>query len=151
MSKFDSLNGVSRRSALQMGAAGGMAATSLGGMHWAMAADQPAMGTWPEGSKGDTVYIGAAVPLTGTYAVQGADELKGMELAVEHMNTNHELMKKIAPKVNNGVNGKKVKLVSADSAAKPNQALQVEQTFINKDKVILMRITRDAMRMRTHP
>ena len=138
MSKFDSLNGVSRRSALQMGAAGGMAATSLGGMHWAMAADQPAMGTWPEGSKGDTVYIGAAVPLTGTYAVQGADELKGWELAVEHINTNHELMKKLAPKVNNGLLGKKVDLRSADSAAKPNQALQAAQTFINQDKVILM-------------
>ncbi len=138
MSKFDSLNGVSRRSALQMGAAGGMAATGLGGMHWAMAADQPAMGTWPDGSKGDTVYIGAAVPLTGTYAVQGADELKGMELAIEHMNTNHELMKKLAPKINNGVNGKKVGLVSADSAAKPNQALQVEQNFIAKNKVIAM-------------
>jgi ABC-type branched-subunit amino acid transport system substrate-binding protein len=96
------------------------------------------MGTWPAGSQGDTVHIGAAVPLTGTYASSGEDELKGMELAVEHMNTNHELMKKIAPKVNNGLLGKKVKLLSADSAAKPNQALQAEQTFINQDKIILM-------------
>jgi len=104
----------------------------------AWAAGEPAMGTWPAGSQGDTVYIGASVPLTGTYAAQGEDELKGWELAVEHINTNHELMKKIAPKVNNGVLGKKVKLLSADSAAKPNQALQVAQTFINEHKVILM-------------
>ncbi len=34
--------------------------------------------------------------------------------------------------------GKKVKLLSADSAAKPNQALQSAQTFINQDKVVLM-------------
>ncbi len=131
---------LSRRDALQLGA-GGVGAvlmTGFGGVQWAFAADKAAMGTWPEGSKGDTVYLGAAVPLTGTYAVQGADELKGWELAIEHINGNHELMKKIAPKINNGVLGKKVALVSADSAAKPNQALQAEQTFINQNKVVLM-------------
>jgi ABC-type branched-subunit amino acid transport system substrate-binding protein len=103
----------------------------------AVAAEAP-IGTWPAGSSGDTVSIGAAVPLTGSYAAQGADELKGMELAVEHMNTNHPLMKAIAPKVDKGVLGKKVKLVSADSGAKPNEALQIEQTFIHDNKVILM-------------
>ena len=128
--------GISRRNALQLSA--GTLLTTFGGLQWAYAADQPAIGTWPEGSKGDTVYVGAAVPLTGTYAVQGADELKGWELAIEHMNTNHPLMKKLAPKVNNGVLGKKVALLSADSAAKPNQALQSEQTFITKNKVVLM-------------
>jgi ABC-type branched-subunit amino acid transport system substrate-binding protein len=128
--------GISRRSALSIGA--GTLLTSFGGLQWAYAADQPAIGTWPEGSKGDTVYLGAAVPLTGTYAVQGADELKGWELAVEHMNTNHPLMKKLAPKVNNGVLGKKVALLFADSGAKPNQAIQSQQTFINKNKVVLM-------------
>src|SRR5690606_38769378 len=85
-----------------------------------------------------TVYLGAAVPLTGTYAVQGEDERKGMELAVEHINSNHPLMQKLAPKINKGVLGKKVGFLSADSAAKPNQALQVEQTFINQNKVVLM-------------
>src|SRR6185437_10779513 len=120
-----------------LGVAGGLA-LPMGFAQRAWAAGEPAMGTWPAGSQGDTVYIGASVPLAGTYAAQGEDELKGWELAVEHINTNHELMKKIAPKVNNGVLGKKVKLLSADSAAKPNQALQVAQTFINEHKVILM-------------
>ncbi len=137
MSKFedDNLNDAVRRQFLMTGAgvAGGLL---LPGM--AFAADEPAMGTWPAGSQGPTVNVAAMVPLTGTYAVQGADELKGWELAVEHMNTNHPLMKAIAPKVNNGVLGKKVVLKSADSAAKPNQALQAAQTFINQDKVILM-------------
>ena len=119
------------------GVAGGLA-LPMGFAQRALAADRPPIGTWPAGSEGDTVYIGASVPLTGTYAAQGQDELKGWELAVEHINTNHELMKKIAPKVNNGVLGKKVKLLSADSAAKPNQALQVAQTFINEHKVILL-------------
>jgi ABC-type branched-subunit amino acid transport system substrate-binding protein len=136
----DGRGAVGRRSLLKagLGGAGATALASFGGVRWAYAEDKPAMGTWPAGSQGDTVHIGAAVPLTGTYASSGEDELKGMELAVEHMNTNHELMKKIAPKVNNGLLGKKVKLLSADSAAKPNQALQAEQTFINQDKIILM-------------
>ena len=130
---------LSRRGALKRGAqaAGASVLASVGGVQWAFAADKPAMGTWPAGSQGDTVYIGAAVPLTGTYAVQGADELKGWELAVEHMNTDHPLMKKIAPKISKGVLGKKVALVSADSAAKPNQAVQSIQTFINQNKIIL--------------
>ncbi|MFA7666238.1 MAG: substrate-binding protein [Burkholderiaceae bacterium] len=131
--------GVSRRRVLQAAGAGGIAMIpGLGGVGWVHAQDKPAIGTWPAGSKGSSVYIAAAVPLTGTYAVQGADELKGWELAVEHINTNHPLMKALAPKVNNGVLGKKVELKSADSAAKPNQALQSAQTFINQSKVILM-------------
>jgi ABC-type branched-subunit amino acid transport system substrate-binding protein len=104
----------------------------------AHAEEKPAIGTWPEGSQGDTVYIGAAVPLTGPYASAGEDERKGMELAVEHINGHHDLMKAIAPKVENGLLGKKVALLSADSAAKPNNAVQVVQTFINQNKIILM-------------
>jgi branched-chain amino acid transport system substrate-binding protein len=104
----------------------------------AFAADQPPIGTWPAGSEGSTVTIGAAVPLTGSYAQSGADELKGWELAVEHLNEGNELIKKIAPKVSKGLLGKTVKLVSADSGAKPNNAVQIQQTFINDDKIVLM-------------
>ncbi|MEJ2379173.1 MAG: substrate-binding protein [Pseudolabrys sp.] len=96
------------------------------------------LGTWPEGTKGDTVTIGASVPRTGAYAVQGEDELKGMQLAVEHINEGNDLIKKIAPKVSKGVLGKKVKLVVADSGAKPNRAVQEQQRFINEDHVIAM-------------
>ena len=131
---------LSRRHVLQIGAgvAGATLIPGLGNIGWALADDKPAIGTWPAGSEGDTVYIGAAVPLTGTYAVQGEDERKGMELAVEHINDGHELMKTFAPKLDKGLLGKKVELLSADSAAKPNQAVQAEQTFINQNKVIMM-------------
>jgi branched-chain amino acid transport system substrate-binding protein len=92
-------SGVSRRSLLQVGAglAGGtlLPAFSIP----TFAADQPPIGTWPDGSTGDTVNVAAAVPRTGTYAVQGEDELKGWQLAVEHINNGDPLMKKIAPKV----------------------------------------------------
>ena len=135
----DIKKGWNRREALMAGV-GFAGATMLpfGVPTLAWADDKPAMGTWPAGSQGDTIYIGAAVPLTGTYASSGEDERKGMELAVEHINTNHELMKAIAPKVDSGLLGKKVKLLSADSAAKPNQAVQAEQTFINQNKIVLM-------------
>ena len=101
-------------------------------------ASKPQIGTWPEGSQGSSVSIGAAVPRTGAYAVQGEDELKGWELAVEHINSGHELIRKISPKTTKGVLGKQVKLVVADSAAKPNDAVQAEQRFINTDKIVLM-------------
>jgi len=128
-----------RRQALLTGA--GMAGAAMMPMGFpvlAFAEDQPPIGTWPAGSEGDTVYIGVAVPRTGTYAVQGEDELKGAELAAEHINEGHALIKELAPKLSNGVLGKQVKLVVADSGAKPNEAVQAEQRFITENKVVLM-------------
>jgi branched-chain amino acid transport system substrate-binding protein len=133
---------VSRRSLLTAGA--GLAGTALlpAGLSTpafavGMAEHKP-LGTWPEGVKGSTATIGATVPRTGAYAVQGEDELKGMQLAVEHINEGNELIKKIAPKVSKGVLGKQVKLVVADSGAKPNNAVQEQQRFINENHVIAM-------------
>ena len=119
--------------ALSIGAPGGFSFVRS-----ALAEDQPPVGTWPAGSSGSSVTIGATVPRTGAYAVQGEDELKGMQLAIEHINDGHALIKKIAPKITKGVLGKEVKLVVADSGAKPNNAVQEQQTFINDDKIIAM-------------
>ncbi|MGB3864330.1 MAG: substrate-binding protein [Xanthobacteraceae bacterium] len=131
--------GVSRRTLLQAsaGLVGG-ALLPAGVAMPAIAADKPAIGTWPAGSQGDTVYIGSTSPRTGTYAVQGEDEIKGAELAVEHLNTAHDLVKKLSPKTKKGVLGKEVKLLVADSAAKPNQAVQAQQRFITENKIVLM-------------
>ncbi|EKS30871.1 substrate-binding protein [Afipia felis] len=132
-------SGLSRRALLQ-GSAGliGGAALSGGLSMPVFAQDHPAIGTYPAGSSGSTITFGAAVPRTGTYAVQGEDELKGWELAVEHINQGHELVKKISPKTSKGILGKEVKLVVADSGAKPNIAVQAEQRFITENKVVLM-------------
>src|SRR3954453_14689480 len=132
----DRINEISRRALLRASAGLAGAVVLPGGM--VMAADEPSIGTWPAGSQGATVTIGAAVPRTGAYAVQGEDELKGMQLAVEHINGGHDLMKKIAPKGAKGGLGKQVDLVIADSAAKPNNAVQEQQTFINENKIIAM-------------
>jgi ABC-type branched-subunit amino acid transport system substrate-binding protein len=140
MSRHKNPGTVSRRTLLQAGA--GLAGSALLPSAFSTPAyavgDFPPLGTWPEGSSGDTVNVAAAVPRTGTYAVQGEDELKGWQLAVEHINSGDPLLKKIAPKVTKGLLGKKVNLLSADSAAKPNQAVQEIQTFINQNKIVLM-------------
>jgi branched-chain amino acid transport system substrate-binding protein len=139
---YEHAGGVSRRRLLRTAA--GLAGSavlsqSLSAPSFAVGiSEQAPIGTWPAGTQEDTVYIGAAVPRTGTYAVQGEDELKGWQLAVEHINTGDPLLQKIAPKISKGLLGKKVNLLVADSAAKPNEAVQEQQTFINQNKIILM-------------
>jgi branched-chain amino acid transport system substrate-binding protein len=129
----------SRRSVIQagLGAAGSMALPGL--VTSAFAADNQApIGTWPAGTQGDSVFIGISVPRTGTYAVQGEDELKGYQLAVEHINEGHPLIKAISPKTKKGVLGKQLKYGVADSAAKPNDAVQAQQRFITENKAIMI-------------
>jgi ABC-type branched-subunit amino acid transport system substrate-binding protein len=104
----------------------------------AHAETHPAIGTYPAGSSGSSVTVSIAVPRTGTYAVQGEDELKGWQLAVEHMNSGHPLMKKFSPKTTKGVLGKEVKMVVADSGAKPNNAVQAHQRAITENKAVLL-------------
>jgi len=102
------------------------------------AKDEPPIGTWPAGSQGSSVFIGISVPRTGTYAVQGEDELKGYQLAIEHINSGHDLIKKISPKTTKGVLGKELKFGVADSAAKPNDAVQAQQRFITENKAVMI-------------
>lgn len=130
---------VSRRRLLQTAAgfAGGAMLPGAFSMP-AFAEDRAAIGTYPAGSSGPSVFIGISVPRTGAYAVQGEDELKGYELAVEHINSGHELIKKISPKTTKGVLGKEVKYGVADSGAKPNIAVQAQQRFITENKAVLM-------------
>jgi len=127
-----------RRSVLKAGTALVAAAALPRFARAQAAANHPAIGTYPAGSSGSSVTIGIAVPRTGTYAVQGEDELKGWQLAVEHINSGHDLIKKISPKTTKGVLGKEVKYVVADSAAKPNEAVQAQQRFITENKIVLM-------------
>jgi branched-chain amino acid transport system substrate-binding protein len=130
--------GPSRRDIIRIGAAaaGSIALPSLTGT--AHAADQAPIGTWPAGTTGDSVFIGISVPRTGTYAVQGEDELKGYQLAIEHINAGHPLIKAISPKTTKGVLGKQLKYGVADSAAKPNDAVQAQQRFITENKAIMI-------------
>ena len=124
-----------RRSILRTGSAL-VGASAL--PRFAFADDKPPIGTWPDGSSGSTVTVGASLPSTGTYAAQGGDELKGIQLAIEHINEGNDLIKKISPKTTKGVLGKEVKVVIADSEAKPNTAVQEQSRFISDNKIVAM-------------
>jgi branched-chain amino acid transport system substrate-binding protein len=131
--------GVSRRVMLQAGAGlvgGALLPTGL--VMPAFAADNPPLGTYPEGSSGSSVFIGISVPRTGTYAAAGEDLIKGYELAIEHLNNGNELMRKISPNIKKGVLGKEVKYGIADSEAKPNTAVQNLSKFISDNKAVML-------------
>src|ERR1043166_7655802 len=132
--------GVSRRALLQAGAglAGGAILPTAFTVPARAVGDYPPIGTYPAGSQGNSVFIGISVPRTGTYAVQGEDELKGYQLAIEHINSGNELIKKISPQTTKGVLGKELKFGVADSAAKPNDAVQAQQRFITENKAVVI-------------
>src|ERR1051325_1884574 len=83
-----------------IGAAGALALPGFSRL--ALAAEHPPLGTWPAGTQGKEIFIGVAVPRTGTYAEQGEDELKGWQLAVEHLNGGSDLIRRISPKTKKG-------------------------------------------------
>jgi branched-chain amino acid transport system substrate-binding protein len=129
---------LARRTLLKAGAGlAGTAAMGGVGMPRVWAADETAVGTWPAGVSGSTAFVGISVPRTGTYAVPGEDELKGYELAIEHLNAGHPLIRKMAPKVTQGLLGKTVIYGVADSEAKPNVAVQNLSKFIADNKAIM--------------
>jgi branched-chain amino acid transport system substrate-binding protein len=120
-----------------LGIAGGLALPA-GFAKKAFAADYPPIGDYPASVGGGSVFIGITVPRTGSYALQGEDELKGYQLAIEHINSGDELIRRISPKTKKGVLGKEVKFGIADSAAKPNDAVQAQQRFITENKAVLI-------------
>jgi branched-chain amino acid transport system substrate-binding protein len=129
---------VSRRFLLRTGTGLlGAAALSGGAVRSALAAPAP-LGTWPAGISGSSVFVGICLPRTGTYAVPGEDELKGYELAIEHINAGNELIRKISPHTTKGVLGKEVKFGVADSEAKPNSAVQAQSRFISENKAMMI-------------
>ncbi len=131
--------GLTRRAALLRGASlAGGAILPIGLPTWAFAADYPPLGNFPEGVAGSTVFVGIDVPLTGTYADAGADEQKGIELAIEHLNGGNDLIKKISPKTTKGVLGKEVKSGAADEQAKANVAVQNATQFITDKKAMVV-------------
>ena len=139
MTEFSSVPAsMSRRHLLQAGTgllSGAMLSAGLPTLAWA---DNPPLGTWPAGVSGSSVYVGICLPRTGTYAVPGEDELKGYELAIEHVNSGNDLIRKISPHTTKGVLGKEVKFGVADSEAKPNTAVQAQSRFISENKAMMI-------------
>ncbi|MEJ1975415.1 MAG: substrate-binding protein [Acetobacteraceae bacterium] len=133
-------DGRTRRDVLRGGAAllGGAAAPALWPALSRAADAYPALGTYPAGVSGDTAFIGLGIDLTGPYAAQGADQQKGYELAVEHINAGDPLPQMMSPLIKKGVLGKRLVFGVADTESKPNTAIQAHTRFINTNKAVMI-------------
>jgi branched-chain amino acid transport system substrate-binding protein len=76
------------------------------------------------GDNGSTIKIGADLELTGGQASYGTSALKGIQLAAEEINNA------------GGINGKKIEIVQADDASKPEESTRAAQKLISQDKVV---------------
>jgi branched-chain amino acid transport system substrate-binding protein len=76
------------------------------------------------GDNGSTIKIGADLELTGGQASYGSSALKGIQLAAEEINNA------------GGINGKKIEIVQADDASKPEESTRAAQKLISQDKVV---------------
>ena len=74
-------------------------------------------------AKSDEIRIGALFELTGAVANYGKSSLNGAQMAVDEINAK------------GGINGKKIKLISADNKSEPSEAGNQATKLITKDKV----------------
>ncbi|MDZ7749028.1 MAG: ABC transporter substrate-binding protein [Halofilum sp. (in: g-proteobacteria)] len=98
---------------------------------------QDALGNFPV--KGKTVTLGFNVPQTGSYADEGADELRAYKLAVQHINNGGGMLETLSPLslTGQGVLGKKVDYVTGDTQTDPDAARTSARRMIERDKVIM--------------
>ncbi|SDO03213.1 branched-chain amino acid transport system substrate-binding protein [Paenibacillus sp. yr247] len=78
------------------------------------------------GSSSGTIKIGANFELSGGVAAFGNSSMKGINLAVKEINAA------------GGVLGKKIEIVQADNASKPEESTRVAQKLISNDKVVAL-------------
>ncbi|MEJ2686341.1 MAG: ABC transporter substrate-binding protein [Gammaproteobacteria bacterium] len=132
-------SGIDRRDFLKAGAgvAGGLLLSSGFG-RLALAAEHPALGNYPAGIQGSSVFVGLSVPRTGPYSAQGEDEIKGYQLAIDHLNQGSELARAYAPDGKKGVLGKKVEYGVTDNQTKPNVAVQAISKYISDKKAMMV-------------
>lgn len=75
---------------------------------------------------GDTIKIGAVLPLTGANATIGEDQERGIQLAVEDINAN------------GGVLGKDIEVLVEDSAGSPEGAIDAARKLVDTEDVPLL-------------
>jgi branched-chain amino acid transport system substrate-binding protein len=131
-------NGVTRRGVIKTGL-GGILATGTAPLIFSRGAWANEFCNNPTGS---TVTFGLNLPLTGTYAEEGADEQKAYELAIKHLNGEGDggLINVFKPSAlkGNGILGKKVVYVSSDSQTKSDVARAGATRMIQRDGAIMI-------------
>jgi ABC-type branched-subunit amino acid transport system substrate-binding protein len=113
----------------------GLAASLLPAIPAALGAD--AIGNFPAGVEGNSVFIGISCPLTGSYSADGNDLKLGYEMAIAEINAGHPNAVAWGMK-GKGVLGKTIEYKVADSQAKPNVAVQAQTGFAQNQKAIMM-------------
>jgi branched-chain amino acid transport system substrate-binding protein len=132
---------VSRRKLLKAGLGASAAGLLLRGATAPALAQQsyPALGTFPAGTSGGSVFVGAICPITGPYSASGKDMQLGFELAVEHLNNGSRITDQIPSlKKGGGLLGKKIESRVADSETKPDTAVQAATRFIRDNNAIML-------------
>ena len=105
----------------------------------AWAKEYSALGTFPAGTNGSTIFIGGVMPLTGPYSSSGKDMRLGFELAIDHLNNGSRITERIPTlKKGKGVLGKKIEFQVADSETKPDPAVQAATRFVHDNKAIML-------------
>ncbi|WP_458790115.1 substrate-binding protein [Yoonia sp. MH D7] len=91
---------------------------------------------------GGTVKFGFNVPQTGPYAEEGLDQLRGQQLAVEHLNGVGDggMLNTFSSKTldGTGILGNKVDYVTGDTQTKSDVARASAQSMIQKDQCIMI-------------
>ncbi|PSQ05930.1 branched-chain amino acid ABC transporter substrate-binding protein [Halobacteriales archaeon QS_6_71_20] len=130
---------LSRRDVLKTsGAAGAAGLAGLAGCTGGGGGDSEysSLGNYPV--EGDEVVFGFNVPQSGSYSQEGADELRGYNLAVDHLNNGGGWVDDWSDLSGDGVLGKTVASVDGDTATDPDQARQSAQRMINRDDAIMI-------------
>ena len=91
---------------------------------------------------GSSVTLGFNVPQTGSYADEGADELRAYQLAVKHLNGEGDggMMNTFSSKElgGNGVNGKQVAFVTGDTQTKSDAARASAKSMVESDGAVMI-------------
>ena len=98
--------------------------------------EYPAIGNFP--IEGDEVVYGFNVPQSGSYSQEGNDELRGYQLAVEHLNNGGGWVDLWDDLSGDGVLGYSVTSVNGDTATDPDTARQSASRMISRDNAIMV-------------
>jgi ABC-type branched-subunit amino acid transport system substrate-binding protein len=96
----------------------------------------PPIGNFPV--EGDEVVIGFNVPQSGPYSAEGQDELRGYNLAMDHLNNGGGWVDQWDDLSSGGILGKTVASVEGDTGTSPEQATQQARRMINQDNAIMI-------------
>ncbi|MEF8903232.1 MAG: substrate-binding protein [Haloarculaceae archaeon] len=94
------------------------------------------MGNFPV--EGDEVVFGFNVPQSGSYSQEGEDELRGYQLAKDHLNNGGGWVDDWDVLSGDGVLGKTVTSVNGDTATDPDTARQSASRMISRDDAIMI-------------